>query len=60
MGKNTYEVDEILKRELNKGEHDVSVLSIGPAGENLVRFACVFTDLGHIAAHNGVGAVMER
>ena len=58
VGKNTYEVDEILKRELNKGEHDVSVMSIGPAGENLARFACVFTDLGHIAAHNGVGAVM--
>lgn len=57
-GKNTYEVDEAIKKELNKGERNISILSIGPAGENLVKFACLFTDLGHIAAHNGVGAVM--
>ena len=58
MGKNTYEVDRTIRHELQKGERDLSVLSIGPAGENLVRFACIFTDMGHIAAHNGVGAVM--
>jgi aldehyde:ferredoxin oxidoreductase len=57
-GKGTLEVDGVIKKELNKGERDVSILSIGPAGENLVKFACVFTDKGHIAAHNGVGAVM--
>ena len=58
LGKNTYEVDQVIRHELQKGERDLSVLSIGPAGENLVRFACIFTDMGHIAAHNGVGAVM--
>ena len=58
LGKNTYDVDRTIRHELQKGERDLSILSIGPAGENLVRFACIFTDMGHIAAHNGVGAVM--
>ena len=58
MGQNTYEVDRTIRHELRKGDRELSVLSIGPAGENLVRFACIFTDMGHIAAHNGVGAVM--
>jgi aldehyde:ferredoxin oxidoreductase len=58
VGKNNFEVDKMLRQELGKGEHDVSILSIGPAGENLVRFACIFVDLGHIASHNGAGAVM--
>ena len=57
-GKNTFEVDEAIKKDLNKGERKISILSIGPAGENLVRFASIFTDRGHTAAHNGVGAVM--
>ena len=58
VGMNTFEVDGAIKKELNKGEREISVLSIGPAGENLVKFACILTDLGHVAAHNGVGAVM--
>ena len=56
-GKDNYEVDRLIKTELQK-DREVSILSIGPAGENLVRFACLFADLGHVAAHNGVGAVM--
>jgi aldehyde:ferredoxin oxidoreductase len=58
LGKNNYEVDRLLREELHKGERDLSVLSIGPAGENLVRFACLFVDKGHIASHNGLGAVL--
>jgi aldehyde:ferredoxin oxidoreductase len=58
LGKDNYEVDNIIREELHKGEKDLSVLSIGPAGENLVRFACIFVDMGHIASHNGIGAVM--
>ena len=58
LGKNTYDVDRTIRHELHKGKKELSILSIGPAGENLVRFACIFTDMGHIAAHNGVGAVM--
>ncbi len=57
-GSNTVEVDQAIKKELKKKERDVSILTIGPAGENLIRFACISSDLGHMAAHNGVGAVM--
>ncbi len=29
-----------------------------PAGENLIRFAMISGDGGHVVAHNGMGAVM--
>lgn len=57
-GKDNYEVDRLIKEELNKKDKQACVLSIGPAGENLVKFACIFTESGHIAGHNGLGAVM--
>ena len=57
-GKNTLEVESSIQQELGKSEREISILSIGPAGENLVRFACIIVDGGHVAAHNGVGAVM--
>lgn len=34
------------------------VLSIGPAGENQVRFACIMADRDHAAGRTGMGAVM--
>lgn len=58
IGMNNFEVDAAIKKEMQKKNHEISILSIGPAGENLVKFACLFNDLGHIAAHNGGGAVM--
>ena len=36
----------------------MSVAGIGPAGETLVKFAAIVADKGHIAGHNGAGAVM--
>jgi aldehyde:ferredoxin oxidoreductase len=36
------------------------VYSIGPAGENLVKFAAIQGDYGHVASKNGVGAVMGK
>jgi len=56
--KDTHEVEASIKQELGKTERKLSVFSIGPAGENLVRFACVVGDGGHVLAHNGIGAVM--
>ncbi|MEM3742509.1 MAG: aldehyde ferredoxin oxidoreductase N-terminal domain-containing protein [Nitrososphaerota archaeon] len=38
-GLGTLEACERIKEDL--GDKDASVLAIGPAGENLVRFACV-------------------
>lgn len=54
-GKDTFETEEIIRKEVGKG---VSVFSIGPAGENQVRFACLVGDEGHVASKNGFGAVM--
>jgi len=38
-------------------EPKARMLLIGPAGENLVRFACVLNDLNHANGRNGAGAV---
>ena len=58
LGKDTWETNDLVRHELGVTERGVAVASIGPAGENLVRFAAIFMDKGHVAAHNGVGAVM--
>lgn len=55
LGKDTWETEDAVKKEVGKR---CSVYSIGPAGENLVRFAAIVGDHGHVAAHNGLGAVM--
>jgi aldehyde:ferredoxin oxidoreductase len=56
--KDTWETERFIKEELGTGGHQSSVFSIGPAGENGVRFACLVGDKGHVAAHNGLGAVL--
>ncbi len=56
-GKGTFETEQILKKELGLGYRG-SVMCIGPAGESRVRFAMISGDGGHVAAHNGMGAVM--
>ena len=58
LGKDTYETEDLIKKELGRKEKESSVVGIGPGGENLVKFACIVGDKGHVAAHNGVGAVM--
>lgn len=58
LGKDTWETADAIAAELGKRERDLSVLSIGPAGEKLVRWSAMISDKGHAAAHNGVGAVM--
>lgn len=58
VGKDTLETKEAIKTEIGLPRHSTSVFSIGPAGENLVRFAAIVGDGGHVIAHNGPGAVM--
>jgi len=58
LGKDTWETGEILSAELMKEDNQLSVFCIGPAGENKVKFAAVVGDKGHVAGHNGIGAVM--
>jgi len=55
-GKNTKETEEIIKTEL--GDNLIRVTGIGPAGENLVRVACIMNDLKDAAGRGGLGAVM--
>ena len=57
-GKDTWETDELIKQELGYTKRGMSVAAIGPAGEHLVKFAAIVADRGHIAGHNGMGAVM--
>lgn len=58
QGKDTWETEDAIKDDLGIPERQVSVFCIGPAGENLVRFAAIVGDRGHVVAHNGPGAVM--
>ena len=59
VGKDTWELGETLSEELGlKLGSQVSIFGIGPAGESRVRYAAIVGDKGHVAAHNGVGAVM--
>ena len=58
-GFSTTETEATVKRELNDGSRrPVRVACIGPAGENLVRFASIANDGGRQAGRCGPGAVM--
>ncbi|MGC9781305.1 MAG: SCP2 sterol-binding domain-containing protein [Candidatus Heimdallarchaeota archaeon] len=56
VGKNAWETEDAIIEELDNKK--VSVSCIGPAGENLVKYAGICNDKGHICSTNGVGAVM--
>lgn len=55
-GRDTGEVQDKIREEL--GDPLVRVAQIGPAGENLVRFACVLNELHYANGRGGMGAVM--
>src|SRR5258706_8874677 len=59
-GKDTWETQDQLYNETGLAGHQLSLYSIGPAGENLVRFAAIQGDYGHVASKNGCGAVMGK
>ncbi|HUG38262.1 MAG TPA: aldehyde ferredoxin oxidoreductase N-terminal domain-containing protein, partial [Candidatus Limnocylindrales bacterium] len=59
-GKDTWETQQALEAEHGLSGHRMSVYAIGPAGENLVRFAAIHGDYGHVASKNGCGAVMGK
>jgi aldehyde:ferredoxin oxidoreductase len=55
-GKDTFETQQLIQSEL--GDPEIKVVCIGPAGEKLVRFACLLTETGDAAGRTGMGAVM--
>jgi len=55
-GLNVRETDKTLKKDL--GDNEVRVSSIGPGGENLVKFAAILCSVYNAGARSGIGAVM--
>ena len=59
LGLSTLDTEATVKQELDDGgRRPVRVACIGPAGENLVRFASIANDGGRQAGRCGPGAVM--
>ena len=54
-GKGVLDGHDALTGEFGKDK--ISIIQCGPAGENLVRFACLMTDLNDAAGRTGMGAV---
>jgi len=54
-GRGSAEVEEAMKHELGE---DFQILTIGPAGENLSKIACINHDFGRQAGRVGIGAVL--
>jgi len=55
-GLDTYVAQDRLREEL--ADSKARVACIGPAGENLVRYAAILNDNGRTAGRTGMGAVM--
>ncbi|PUU85970.1 MAG: aldehyde:ferredoxin oxidoreductase, partial [Halanaerobium sp.] len=55
-GKTVYETTDLLIEEA--GDKNARVSCIGPAGENLVKFAAIMNEKDRAAGRTGVGAVM--
>jgi aldehyde:ferredoxin oxidoreductase len=55
-GKDTFETQTLIQQEL--GDPEIKVVCIGPAGERLVRFASIITEVAASATRTGTGAVM--
>ncbi len=64
-GKESYETEKMIREDMkvrfnldNWALNSMGIANIGPAGENLVRFACIMSDGGRAAGRSGLGAVM--
>ncbi|HYM92330.1 MAG TPA: aldehyde ferredoxin oxidoreductase N-terminal domain-containing protein, partial [bacterium] len=55
-GKTVLETQDAIAAET--GQKTIRTAAIGPAGENLVRFACIMNDVKGAAGRGGLGAVM--
>lgn len=54
-GKDTWETDNLIKRK--EEDRGIKTLTIGQAGENLVKFACIIGDRGRAVGYGGGGAI---
>jgi aldehyde:ferredoxin oxidoreductase len=56
IGKSPADTEDTIREEL--GDYYIRVAAIGPAGEKLVRIACIINDKTRAAGRTGMGAVM--
>jgi aldehyde:ferredoxin oxidoreductase len=54
-GKDVFTTTDLIKENTDE---EAKVACIGPAGENLVKFACILNEYNRAAGRSGVGAVM--
>ncbi len=57
-GMETHETEDTVNEKFGKGAKKSGAVVIGPAGENLVRFALIENDYWRSAGRTGVGTVM--
>ncbi len=55
-GKETGEAQDLIRQDL--GDMRVRIAQIGPAGERMVRYACIINELKHVNGRTGMGTVM--
>ncbi len=55
-GKTTGDVEKMIREELK--DQKIRIAQIGPAGEKLVRYACITNECKHFNGRVGLGAVM--
>ncbi|MHA1884361.1 MAG: aldehyde ferredoxin oxidoreductase N-terminal domain-containing protein, partial [Promethearchaeota archaeon] len=55
-GKDTYESQKLIKEDLNNER--IRIVTIGPGGENLVKYAAMINDEGRAIGRCGLGAIM--
>ncbi len=53
-GRDTYKTESMLKKDLGD---NVRIMCIGPAGENLVKFASINHEFGRQSGRTGIGAI---
>mgnify|MGYP006293976169 CR=1 FL=1 len=54
-GKDIFQTSDLIKQEI--GDHSVQIAAIGPAGENLVRFATVACNNSRMCGRTGMGCL---
>jgi len=57
-GKDCYETEDLIRRELGDEKAQFKIACIGPAGEKLSLISGISNDKGRYAARSGLGAVM--
>ncbi len=57
-GRTTGEAHQAIRSEVGAAGRRVRIVTIGPAGERLVRFALLSNELRHFNGRGGMGAVM--